>query len=257
MQVKNEGGPISFSDPIAGSEIKYTHVRHALAYKITQEMLDHDQYGEIRKLEMDLQIAGDDALEVAGIQRELTREEQERLASLGYVTGRASHPPGTRDPKTMMPVWHRMNEAGRLSIGGDHPAAIAAIREVLQVDPADGKAWSVAMQIYDRAGQPDEAETCARRALQLRPSSDLWVNLARFALNRGDSATFSGALAEAERLDPQNGNIHLGHGYAEAKQGRYDKAREEFETALRVDPLRSGPAAREQLRRLDELLESD
>ena len=66
FQVKNEGGPISFDDPIAGSEIKYTHVRSALAYKITQEMLDHDQYNEIRKLEMDLQIAGDDHLEVRG-----------------------------------------------------------------------------------------------------------------------------------------------------------------------------------------------
>lgn len=66
FQVKNEGGPISFDDPIAGSELKYTHVRSALAYKITQEMLDHDQFNEIRKLETDLQIAGDDHLEVRG-----------------------------------------------------------------------------------------------------------------------------------------------------------------------------------------------
>jgi len=198
-----------------------------------------------------------DAFEVAGIQRGLTGEELERLTSLGSVTGLAAHPPGTRDPKTMMLVWYRINEAGRFSVRGEHADAIAAIREVLQIDPTNGKAWSVAMLIYDRAGRPPEAETCARRALELRPTSDLWVNLARFALNRGDLTTFEGALAEAERLDPQNGGIHIGHGHADAIQGHYDEARKEFETALRMDPVRSGPAAREQLRRLDTLLENE
>lgn len=66
FQVKNEGGPISFDDPINGSTLEYSHVRSALAYRVTAEMFDHDQYNEIRKLEMDLQIAGDDHLEVRG-----------------------------------------------------------------------------------------------------------------------------------------------------------------------------------------------
>ncbi|NIM60565.1 MAG: hypothetical protein GTO30_02630, partial [Acidobacteria bacterium] len=98
-------------------------------------------------------------------------------------------------------------------------------------------------------------ETCARRALQLRPTSDLWVGLARLALNRGDLSTFEGALAEAERLDPLNGGVHIGHGHSDAIQGRYEDARKEFEKAIEVDPVRSGPAAREQIRRLDELLQ--
>src|SRR3990167_2847059 len=66
FQVKNEGGPISFTDPIAGTTITFTHIRWGNAYRIAQEMLDHDQYDEIRKLEMDLQISGDDHLEVEG-----------------------------------------------------------------------------------------------------------------------------------------------------------------------------------------------
>ena len=36
----------------------------------------------------------------------------------------------------------------------------------------------------------------------------------------------------------------------------YDEARKEFETALQVDPVHSGPAAREQLRRLDALVKN-
>ena len=81
------------------------------------------------------------------------------------------------------------------------------------------------------------------------------ASLARYALNRGDMTTVSGALTEAERLDPDSGRVHLGHGYAEAMQGRYERAREEFETALRLDPMRCGEDAREQIRKIDVLLD--
>lgn len=63
---KAEGGQISYTDPLAGSELAFTHARRSNGYKITQEMLDHDQYAEIVKLERDLQIAGDDDIEIAG-----------------------------------------------------------------------------------------------------------------------------------------------------------------------------------------------
>ena len=66
FQVKAEGGNVTYTDPIDGSELKFTHVRRSNGYKITQEMLDHDQYAEIVKLEQDLQIAGMEDLEIAG-----------------------------------------------------------------------------------------------------------------------------------------------------------------------------------------------
>jgi len=65
FQVKNEGGPITYSDPLVRGTKLYTHVRRGLGYQITQEMLDHDQYAEIKKLEMELQLAGDDDIEIA------------------------------------------------------------------------------------------------------------------------------------------------------------------------------------------------
>jgi hypothetical protein len=64
FQVKNEGGPVVYSDPLKRGTKAYQHVRRSLGYQITQEMLDHDQYAEIRKLEMALQIAGDDDIEI-------------------------------------------------------------------------------------------------------------------------------------------------------------------------------------------------
>ncbi|NIM60566.1 MAG: hypothetical protein GTO30_02635, partial [Acidobacteria bacterium] len=86
------------------------------------------------RAELTSRLAGwPDAFEVAGIQKELAQEEMERLAALGYVTGQTAQPPGTRDPKAMMPIWHRINDAGRLSTRGEHDEAIAAIREVLRL----------------------------------------------------------------------------------------------------------------------------
>jgi len=64
--LKAEGGAVTYTDPIDGTELTSSHVRRSNGYKITQEMLDHDQYAEIVKLETDLQIAGDEDLEVAG-----------------------------------------------------------------------------------------------------------------------------------------------------------------------------------------------
>ena len=64
--VKNEGGPVTFTDPISGAEISFEHVRFSNGYKVTQEMLDHEQYSEVRTLEGELRRALADFLEVRG-----------------------------------------------------------------------------------------------------------------------------------------------------------------------------------------------
>jgi hypothetical protein len=64
--VKAEAGLISYTDPISGGTVAFSHVRRSNGYKISQEMLDHDQYAEIVKLEQDLQIAGAEDLEIGG-----------------------------------------------------------------------------------------------------------------------------------------------------------------------------------------------
>jgi hypothetical protein len=54
MRFKGEGENISYDDPIFGNTVEYTPVRYALGYKVTQEMLDHEQYGQVDKLERGL-----------------------------------------------------------------------------------------------------------------------------------------------------------------------------------------------------------
>jgi hypothetical protein len=51
LRLKGEGEPIQFDDPIDGPDQTYTPVRFALGYKVTDEMLKNDLYGQITKYE--------------------------------------------------------------------------------------------------------------------------------------------------------------------------------------------------------------
>jgi arylsulfatase A-like enzyme len=193
-------------------------------------------------------------LEVIDLEQGLTPEEEERLAALGYV-----RPPerpdriGVKDPKEMMPLWRRMQEAGEASLRGEHRQAGEAIQAVLREDPSSAKGWYAAVRIFDRAGDYARAELSVRRALELSPRVEGWIILARYALNRGDRETFQSALAAAERLDPRDGGIYIGRGHALAMDGKYEAAREQFLRAIEVDPVRSGQHARQQIQRLDSM----
>lgn len=51
LRLKGEGENIIYDDPLFGSTNAYTPVRFALGYKITQEMVDHELYGQVEKFE--------------------------------------------------------------------------------------------------------------------------------------------------------------------------------------------------------------
>lgn len=51
LRLKGEGEAIVYDDPLFGTEKEYTPVRFAEGYKITQEMIDHELYGQVEKFE--------------------------------------------------------------------------------------------------------------------------------------------------------------------------------------------------------------
>lgn len=51
LRLKGEGENIGYDDPLFGGTVEYTPVRFALGYKITQEMIDHELYGQVEKFE--------------------------------------------------------------------------------------------------------------------------------------------------------------------------------------------------------------
>ena len=58
LRLKGEGENITYDDPLYGATIAYTPVRFALGYKITDEMVKHELYGQVEKFERAL-IASD------------------------------------------------------------------------------------------------------------------------------------------------------------------------------------------------------
>ena len=53
FQVKSEGMPVTYTDPLVRGTKDYTHVRRASGYQITQEMLDHcGRHGIMSDIEM-------------------------------------------------------------------------------------------------------------------------------------------------------------------------------------------------------------
>jgi arylsulfatase A-like enzyme len=194
------------------------------------------------------------ALAMVDAEQVLDPEQIERLAALGYVRARAGGGRlGVHDPKEMTAVANRIQRAGQLSATGRHDEAIREIETVIAEDPTDGKAWYTAVQIFDRTGRFDRAEPALRKALELSPRADGYIILARYTLNRGDFQAYEQALAEAERLDPDDAGIIVARAHGHAKRGRFAEARTEFERALEADPVRWGAHVREQLRQLDRI----
>jgi hypothetical protein len=51
LRLKGEGENVIYDDPIFGQTKAYQPVRFALGYKVTQEMIDHELYGQVDRLE--------------------------------------------------------------------------------------------------------------------------------------------------------------------------------------------------------------
>lgn len=54
LRLKGEGENVIYDDIIANGTIAYTPVRFGLGYKVTQEVIDHELYGQVEKIEKGL-----------------------------------------------------------------------------------------------------------------------------------------------------------------------------------------------------------
>ncbi len=181
----------------------------------------------------------------------LDEDARERLRSLGYAREVAPARPAAVNPETMAQVGSRIDRAVRLSGEGKTAEALREIESVLREFPDATRALYAATRIYDQVERLDEGRATLGRALALAPTSDGWVHMAWYAFQRRDFVAFDAALAQAERLDPEDGGIYVSRGHREALEGRLEGARAMFRKALEVDPVRSGEAADEAIRAVE------
>jgi len=203
-----------------------------------------------------------------------TAEVTERLRSLGYVSSSARKPSrvytDSDDPKRQIQVEGALQEVVRLFLSGDltqalekaksltlaHPemrvallqlahleresgdlpAAIAALRRALSLNPADQETASLLGAYLTSAHRAAEAVAL----LQPYAASDADVQtLVALALAQARQAQFDDArktLDRARAQDPSNAMLLVQAGTVEVMAGRRAEAREAFEGALRLNP---------------------
>jgi arylsulfatase A-like enzyme/predicted negative regulator of RcsB-dependent stress response len=184
----------------------------------------------------------------AAQERALGRDEERRLAALGYSRSvRRGADYGVLDPKDMIVTWAVLSNAQTYSAQGDFDRALAEVDKVLALEPNDAFAWETAYVVHLRKQSLEEAEGCLRRVLELNPTYDGYVRLAELLLQRGTFDEFEAVLAKAAGLDPLHGDVFLIRGDRYLGEKRYDLAREQFERALAVDPARAAAGARRGL----------
>jgi tetratricopeptide (TPR) repeat protein len=144
--------------------------------------------------------------------RPIDAETEERLAALGYVSGRINpkrlDQPAAGDPKDKIELYNLLKLAGSFSIEGKLDDAIAAVKTALAADPEIVEAHMVLGNIYKKMKRPQEAIAAYRDALA---RDDEHQNaLFSLAIAYKDEGRFDEARVGFERartLDPRNGKV--------------------------------------------------
>ncbi len=169
-------------------------------------------------------------------------ETEERLRSLGYVQGPGGRGSGA-DPKDKVEVARRIAEA--TGPFADWPAAIAAYRTLVSLDPQNPL---LNMRLADallRSGKPSESLRFFASVVKSQPATaDPYVGYATALAQLGRLGEARRILEEAVAVDPRNGQVRYNLGEIARVEGRVSDARREYEAAL-GDPV---TAARAQAR---------
>lgn len=105
---------------------------------------------------------------------------------------------------------------------GDHPRALAQMREVLKIDPKNASAMNfIGYTLTERGEGLDEAQRLLERALALKPDSGAFLDsLGWLYFRKGEFTRAAGTLEKAAALAPDEPVIleHLGDAYAKLQQ---------------------------------------
>jgi len=185
--------------------------------------------------------------------RHITSEEAERLRSLGYVhSGSRNKDQQLPDPKDMMEIFNAGMQAEKLYSQGKYSEAAELAQRVVSRCEDCTAALRVLSFSKIRMGQAPEAVTILQDAVDRTGDLFLVRSLAQARIINKD---FPGALKTLElfqALDPHDGRVFILRGDVFHKQGFADKAREQYQEALRLDENRVGIRARQRIQRLED-----
>ncbi len=175
----------------------------------------------------------------------LEAEIAKGLAALGYSRSNApAQNAGSIDPKDAIVTWAILSNAQTFSAQGQHERALADVKRVLQLNPADPFAWETEYVIHQRRGALPEAEAALRKVVELNPTSEVLVRLAWLEYQQQKFEACERTAQLAEQMEPEHGDVPLIRGEIAFRHGRFDEALRQFERALAIDPGRVAEKAR-------------
>ena len=172
--------------------------------------------------------------------RKLSREEEERLRSLGYVGGAASVRVGKgplSDPKDMMAEFQILYRAKTSEWDGKWDDAEKNYREILRLQP--DVAWRyVDLAIFlSRRDKLPEAIGVLEQGLSRMPDSFvLLTRLAHFEMRAGRFDEASEMSRAALRIDPAYFDALVIAGWVEDVRGNWEGSEGFYRQALAVEP---------------------
>jgi cytochrome c-type biogenesis protein CcmH/NrfG len=176
----------------------------------------------------------------------LSRESAERLRALGYTSGGAStiNPQSSilnpqskmrPDPKDRRELAARLAQVMSGELTGNE--LIAALETIVREDPHNGQAHLRLGYARVQSGDCARAEPEFRAAIATGlPSGDADLGLATCLGRRGDLAGAEKALADAQRIEPDNPVIMANVGILQASKGNLTAAIDVLTRALTKDP---------------------
>jgi choline-sulfatase len=176
--------------------------------------------------------------------RPLDKATIDRLASLGYIgagggpaTGGAST--NRPDPKDMIRVYNRLNQASQAIFARRFDEALPVLREVLEAEPRNAYARQLLGNVYFERDETAKAIEQYRDLATLVPTSALahhWMAMCYLRLGQADKA-----LAESEAalaLDPKYCDARILRSTVFAGRGAFDAAIAELRAAIETDPAK-------------------
>jgi choline-sulfatase len=170
-------------------------------------------------------------------------EIRARLASLGYVSGSepaaapGAPPRSSPDPKTMVDLFQRFEQANSRLQDGDIDAALSELAGLVDADPANPVFRGKLAAAWRDRGEIGKAVPLYRQAAADAPRDpEAWYNLAAALQEAGLLTEARQAIDHALRLDTSRPEAHNTLGIVAMGEGKLEEAGREFATAAELDP---------------------
>jgi len=178
------------------------------------------------------------ALSVASA-RQLSPEDQRRLAALGYLSGavKVDETRPLADPKDKIGVSNSLTRAARLLEEKDPDGAFAILDRLTREEPELADAWSLLGNVDLKLSRQPQALAAFRRALALKPDNNfLMLNIVKTLVVMGQVEQGASENLRFLKTFPDDPALLEQLGYIRLMQHQPDEAVRVLNRAVRLDP---------------------